>query len=294
MNLNNLSLPHPVLGLGDDMQGEYSVECNKEIFIDRIILKITHALKHDTIAEMINTGNATYGVEINCPQTVFRQMYVSEKNQHEIVINADDLRGKVIINFFIVSAVETSKYNPAAINKDYGNATFSIGEGDVLGYGGSTYFYADKRWKESESISSFMCIIKSDKKDGPMTYDLMSDRINICLPEHDYDNYKQAGGDFKKIFNIYHGALVYPALLYALVKLFIESEDDELLKSYDWYTQLSDRLDYDSRFKDIPRVIENAPLIAQMLLSSKEDGMPIARTLSCVKDIVDETYKIEE
>lgn len=294
MNINNLSLPHPVLGASDDISGKYDIDCEKEIFVDRVILNINHKLDNDFFSEMIKNNLAVFGVEINCPQTIFREMFLSEKNQQDIFINADDLRGRVTVSFFIVATADLQEYKPESINKEYGNATFTISKGEILGYGGSTFFYADKRWKESESISSFMCIIKSDKKDGPMEYNIMSDRINISLPEGDYYNYKQAGNDFKKIYNVYHGALVYPALLYALVKMFSDNDEDDILKTYAWYEQLCDRLDNDSKFKEIERTVENAPLVAQMLLSSPEDGTPISRTLSCIKDIVDETFKIKE
>lgn len=291
MNINNLSFPHPVLGVGDDISGKYDVDCEKEIFVDRVILKIDHKLDNTSLFEMINKNSAIYGVEIKCLQTVYRQMFFSKNVQQEIIINADDLRGKVEINFFVVALGKTQKYRPSAVNGEYGNAVFTVSSGEVLGYGGSTYFNADKRWKESESVSSFMSIIKSkEKKDGPIEYFLMNDRIIISLPENDYDNYKKAGSDFKKIFNVYHGALVYPALFYALTKIFDNKETDEILKTYSWYEQLSDRLDSDSRFKNIEKTSENASLIAQTLLSSEEDGMPISRTLKCVRDIIEATF----
>lgn len=287
MNITSLSLPHPVLGIGDDIKGKYDPGCDKEIFIDRIILRIKHELDNESLSKMIKNGEAVFGVEINCPQTIYREMFLSEKNLQEIIIDSDCLRDKVTINFFILASDKTDIYKPSSVNSEYGRKSFDISEGEVLGYGGSTFFYADKRWRESESVSSFMTIIKSDKKEGPIEYNLMSDRINICLPEKDYYDYKKPGNDFKQLYNVYHGALVYPALLYALIKIFNDNEDDSILKTYSWYDLLSDRLDNDSRFKGMDKTIENAPLVAQTLLSAKKEGTPITRTIKCINDVIE-------
>lgn len=294
MDINNLSLPHPVLGLEDDIRGKYEVSSEKEIFSDRIILKFNHNLDNTTLKEMIQKNTAVFGCEINCPQTIYREMFLSEKTSQEVFLDSDDVRGKVILNFYVLAHGKPNKYKPAPLHEDYDNSEFLVSDGEVLAYGGTTYFYAEKKWKESESVSSFMCIIKSGEKEGPVEYEFMSDRINICLSEKDYFNYQNTLSDYKKIYNVYHGALVYPALVCALVRIFNDSEGDEMLKSFSWYEQLSDRIENDSRLKNIEKTIENAPLISQTLLSNKDSGMPLSRTLSCVKEIVDDTYKIND
>lgn len=294
MDIYNLSLPHPVLGLGDDIDGKYEILSEKEIFSDRIILMVDHVLNNVTLKEMIKRSDAIFGCEINCPQTIYRKMFLSGKPKQEIILNSDDVRGKVIINFYILAHGTPKKYKPSPLNTDYDDSEFLVSDGEVLAYGGSTYFYAEKKWKEAESVSSFMCIIRSDKKEGPVEYELMSDRINICLPEEDFFNYQNTPSGFMKIYNVYHGALVYPALVYALIRIFNNSEGDEMLTSYLWYDQLNDRIQSDSRFKNIERTVENAPLFAQTLLSNKDSGMPLSRTLKCVRDIAEDTYKFND
>ena len=97
MKVNKLSFPHPVLGLGDDVAGVYSIEFkNESVELDRDLIKlnIKHVLANKTLEKLVSDGFAQYCIEVQCPQTVFKESYFSQNSEHLIKIPANYLRNK--------------------------------------------------------------------------------------------------------------------------------------------------------------------------------------------------------
>jgi len=103
MKINNLSLPHPVLGLADDVIGEYHANCDVKLEKEKISISVLHNIFHETIKKEIASGNLKYCVDINCPKTMYRKTFLSENTKQLIEIESVELIDKVVLSFFVIS-----------------------------------------------------------------------------------------------------------------------------------------------------------------------------------------------
>lgn len=282
MKIDKLSLPHPVLGLGNDVDGTY--RANASIRLGRYVINVivNHGLSNKTLEDLLNEKAVAYCVEINCPQTFYRKAFLTTEPSQIIEIPSDDLRDKTEISFYIVSTKENNNYVVDGANEDYKGFEFEIKKGDVLGYGGHTFFIAAKNWEDVRAVSSIMVIKKSDKETGPFTIDLNFEKIVVYLPKQDFEVYRRASS--RGFDPIFHSSIVVPVLMHAISQMMIPGET--LFENTRWYQILEFRkTDEGLEKKWSP---ENIPEIVQALLEN-----PLTRTLNRVEEIIDSSFEEE-
>lgn len=284
MKIDKLSLPHPVLGLGDDVKGSYQVSSSVKLGKERIAVTVNHGLVNETIEKLMEDKIVAFCTEINCPQTLFRESFTTFEPNQIIEIDSTNLRDKVDVRFYVTAKRDISGYSIVGANPDYQDSTFEIAKGDVLAYGGDTSFIAAKRWEELKSISSFLVIMEGSKEEQPFEIYLNSDKIIVYLSKKDYAVYKRAS---KHGFDpIFHSSIVVPALSYALQQtMTAEGNPYENLK---WHQVLEFRKANDQRLEKIEWSPEYAPKIAQILLEN-----PFTRTLNRIENIIDTSFSVE-
>lgn len=277
MKINNLSLPHPVLGIGDDVRGSYNVVFKYKLEKDKITLYIKEELFNRTLKSLIETKKALFTVEVNCYQTFFRKSFLFSEENYVIENPSLELRGKVNVTFYITAAQDILDYQIDEANEDYAGYKFEITKGDVLAYGGGTSFPAPKDWQALMAVTSFMEIEEYDKPEGPVHFVLTQEKVVIQMAKNDfkrYNEYKTA----KDLYPIFHGSFVFGALQYLLYNM--HSSDE--YKDTDWYQVLEERLKTEEKFKDLDLMqVEHIPEIAQRLLDN-----PINRELLGIKNVV--------
>jgi len=284
MKIDKLSLPHPVLGLGDDVAGSYQVSSSVKLGKEQIMLIVNHGLANETIEKLMDENVVAFCTEINCPQTLFRESFTTVEPNQTIEVASENLRDKVEVRFYVTAKQDISGYSVVGANPDYQGFTFEIAKGDVLAYGGSTSFIAAKRWEELRSISSFLVIMEGEKEEQPFEVYLQSDKIIVYLSKKDYAIYKRAS---KNGFDpIFHSAIVVPALAYALQQ--VMTAEGNPYESLKWYQVLEFRKANDKELEKIDWSPEFAPKIAQILL-----GNPLTRTLSRIENIIDTSFSVE-
>lgn len=261
MRINNLSLPHPVLGKGDDVAGSFNGEYMVELGRDNIIIEFNMHLDNKTLLSMINDKKAAFTIEITCPQTFFRRAYQFQGETFTKQIPSSYLRNKVEVSFFICSLETMPQYKIVGSNSDYAGYDFNIEQGDVLAYGGSKSFFAPKIWQLSGNIGPFMTIEKYNAVSGPVFYDLTMDSIVIKLSTHDFDLYNQLKG-IKNYYPTFHASFVYPALIYALKDMASDQNEDK-----DWYQGLADLMENNDECRQYSlEDEEKIPQLAQVIL----------------------------
>lgn len=277
MKLDNLSLPHPVLGISDDIAGTYVVENpNIDLRNDPVIIKIKHSLSNKSLEHLIHDNKVAFCTEIHCKNAFFRQVYSSFNDQQEIRINANDIRDTVDLLYFLIAEVDIPDYSIEGTNSDYAKNTFYISKGDVIGYGGETSFIAEKKYQAYKAVSSFMDIVRDDTVDsGPIKVDMSGDKITVHMPKNEYLQYSTVRKD-DKISTIFHSSIVFPVLVQAIAQL--NNRDYEESK---WVQILKDRLASDDKLIGVDN--SEVVKIAQILLDN-----PIKRTLDKIEQIVSE------
>lgn len=278
MKTNKLSFPHPVLGVNDDVSGEYKIKSSPMIFDENEIkIEINHILSNSTLENLIKEGGASFCVELNCPQTFYRHAFLSSDNKQLITLKSKDLRSKVFVSFFIVAQKDINDYQVKGSNSDYSDFKFEVRKSDVLAYGGDTFFIAGKRWESLKMVDNFMEVEKYDKKNGPAKFVLSPEKIIIQLPENDFQKYNNVyrAQNFSSYFL---SSIAFPALLYAVSEMIHNTEANEESM---WYQIIDARKQQEKNLQNISWDSENIPEIVQELLNN-----PIEKTLGCIEKTI--------
>lgn len=282
MKINNLLLPHPVLGRGDDVVGEFKIlEDGFAVYQDeqKTRLSVSFILKNETLEKLISKDEASFNIEIECPATFFRKSFLFTKNQCEIEIEKNNLRGKVHVSFYITSNIKIPDYKIIGANSDYADASFEINEADVIGYAGSTSFSAEILWEDLRRLFNIIKIEKDmEREEGSAMFNLNGDIIYITLSKTDYikyENYKEENDSYTPI---YHASIVLPALIFALNEMMSEERVQDY-RELKWFQVLDSRRVNDDEIRSLWQP-ENIPDIAQKMI-----GGPISKVLSSIETI---------
>lgn len=214
MKIKSLSLPHPVLNLRDDLEGELEVKFDVNFTKDKVFVSTKGRFSNSSIKRLINEERAVFCMEVDCPSTVYKRGFLSKELEFEKGIDRSIIRNKLTVGFYIVATKDISSLEFEGANSIYGTNEFSIEKGDVIGYGGEVSFPVLSSWKEAESPSSIM-EIESRERRKIMEVILRGHKIKIVLPEEDKKSYQKTS-DFSNIAAIHHAILVLPVLTYAI------------------------------------------------------------------------------
>lgn len=138
MKVNSQTFPYPMLtpaDAGDDyINGSF--ECalafSDDVTDDNFItLQYSFMLTVDEIFEAINMKNATFSLEINCPETLYRTV---EKlgGRGFLKIDATQLHGRVNFTPLVVLTSPIANFKSVDFNPEYGNQEFDLMPGDIL------------------------------------------------------------------------------------------------------------------------------------------------------------------
>lgn len=278
MKINDLSLPHPILGNGSDIKGKHSVAIDLRMEREYIYIDAIHKLINKSLQRLVKARKAAFCTHVHCKKTFFREIYNGHELKQNVVIPQDKVRDRVEVEFYVIAQKNINSYKLDGFHSDYKGIVFRIEKGDVLSYGGGFSFIADKEWIATKGISNFMAIQPSKQVKGGMEINLDDDKIIILLPEEDYQRYQMhhKTPTFEAIF---HSSIVLPALIYTLSQMFAD-ENAGNLKDFMWYQCLEERLKNDAILKQIPKDAANTPAIAQAILDN-----PLNRTLMAMEMI---------
>ncbi len=283
MRISNLSFPYPVLGVKDDIHGQHKVAVEIRLAEDNIYVKATHTFFNESLEELIREKKAIFCAQIICSKTFFRNVYLSQDKNQEIVIPQDQLRDKVSVDFFVVAKKDIPNYANKKAHKDYSGYKFFVGKGDALSFGGNFSFVAAKQWMASKSVASFMAIICGDRETGPMKIDLTrgDGKIVIELSSKDYERYCK-NSKSEVFYPLYHSCIVFPALMYALIQMSTPDGKDDYGDRL-WF-QILEEKKKDKKLAELDwSDPSNAAEIAQTILDE-----PLNRVFNSIEELTND------
>lgn len=269
MNYNGRTYPYPVLGINENFiddinKDNFKPTLNVSSDYRKIKLEVTYQLRNEELLKQIKTNKVEFCMQLYCRSTMFRHSFLSKKQTEIFELNATALRDQVEVDFFICAIEDIHSYTNTQFSLIYAGSSFEIEAGDILAFGGSTIFFANKSPEELKNISSFMSIISENMSDEPMKIDYDNDKIIIILSEEDYENYGLIK-DLSSFTSTLHSSVVLPVL--AEVIRYMETIDGQDYKDKKWFIILSKLLE-DKKASD--------PLIkAQKILD-----LPVNRSFS--------------
>lgn len=275
MLISNVSLPHPVFGLNDDyLNGTYETEVKVAPTESLMSFIIEHKLPNKAIEKLISSGKILFCIEVNCPSTLYRNSFLSREKTQRFEISQDLLRGRFSITFYVSANEDLGNYKNEEFNPDYKNTAFDLKKGDVIAYGGISYFTAIKDWNALKSLKTYMNIAPGSET-GYMEVILGTEKITVLLPDEDYKKYLDVIV-YEEIPPIIHSSIVYPAILYALRQI---SKDIESQEGKEWFEFLKFKKEQDPELKTFEwqQSEDEISRFAQCLL-----GKPIKRMIDAL------------
>ncbi len=254
MRYNNRHFPHPVLGIEDDIVGEFSAELTFKSDKENITLSSTFRLNEQYIQKLLDNGKAYFLIQVYCSGTMYREVFKTKSSLPEpIKIPSFKLKGEVEVHFFICAVNDIDDFFSTNFNTEYKGTKFSIQKSDLLAYGGKAKFTANKSPEELKSVSALIRIKNSHQKNHPMWNEYDGEKIEIMLCEEEYNNYQVVLKN-KVFHNLLHSSIVLPALIDALYYIDLPEGKDCVDKR--WYKELR-RIKAESKVHDCLRIAQN-------------------------------------
>lgn len=219
MNLTNISLPYPVLGISDDVYPLLKEDCiqmtpskTRTSFCFDILLK----QENEDISLLIEKRRAEYVCEVNCPKTYYRKCFTSSSPQIHIEISKHLICREVSFTCLIIAKTNIYNYSNKKFHPDYQGYSFDIGVGDILAAFGKATYNIDIAYDKLQTAGAFMQIRQDMGGNESVSFNVASDKIEILLPTYLYKAYENKLGHNSSFSEIIHASLVLNALTYAL------------------------------------------------------------------------------
>lgn len=260
MNLNNISLPYPVLGVSDDvlpLLPDNAVQFELSADVRNYKFDIELRFDNPDILRLIENEKAEYSCEYECARTMLRRCESSHNPHFTIVIPRYAVNGRLNFNCFVSVKSSINDYSNKGFNSDYEGFSFDMSPGDILVAFPQFHYDADIRYDKLQAAGSFMQIRESNLHEQ-VFFDISGNKIEILLPPSLYQLY--CNPIVKGAAEIIHSSLVLNALTYALLN--IEAHDQTT-----WAKTIYYRLDNETEFsREELEDPSNVPGIAQRLL----------------------------
>lgn len=261
MNLNNISLPYPVLGISDDVlptlpnDAVYVSEPTKDA--RNYTFKIDLKFDNQDIQYLIDKKKAAFSCEYECARTMMRCCVASFEPHFSIVIPRNAVNGRINFNCYVSVKEPIIGYSNRGFNPDYDGFTFDMEPGDILVAFPRFHYDADIRYDKLQAAGSFMQIRESNLNEQ-VFFDISGNKIEILLPPAHYKLY--CNPIVKGAAEIIHSSLVLNALTYALLN--IENHEQTT-----WAKTIYYRIDNEEGFSRAElQEPSNIPGLAQRLL----------------------------
>lgn len=277
MKFNDISFPHPVLGISDCISG--TIDFTDEVLSNKDSYRIKFELvqNNEELNRLLSEKKAEYFCEVTCTSTLYRNVYTSPERIITFELPKRQVKGKVEFTCLLVSKCNIPGYVNVDAHSDYSGFTFDIDAGDVLAVFGKYSFNADIKYERLKAVSEILTVIPTDEFDVT-NINLDSSKIEVQMPENDYEKFAGSYSGDEKYIPIFHSSIVLNALLVALYNL--NNYTDKF-----WAMAILYRLN-EKEFENLDiKESENIPEIAQKLL-----GNPLNRLLAGI-DNLEEHYE---
>lgn len=280
MRIKYKLFPYPVLceEIDDYKNNKFDVEPIVEKDINRIIIKFNVAIEDKKIKDMIEIGQVEIVYHIECPKTLFRRIYKSNSLENEVYIDNKELNGSVEICCFIIAKNNIDTYKNLNFNDDYGDNSFSIQKGNILGFYNLPRINIIKDTEDLAKMSSIFSILRSsDTSEEGMSIRIEEDKIKIWLRDNEFFKYKDLVR-FAKFQPLIHAMIILPTLIYVFDM--IEKDGEDEYESCRWFKALEKTL-RNSNIVLNRETIENhnSYKLAQKLLN-----LPVNRALMTIDE----------
>ena len=233
-------------------------------------ISVHYKLNAIHVEKLINSGAASYGLEIQCTSTWYRDLKLSNNADDKIFIPSTLIHQRVDICPCIVSCADISEFLSEDFSEEYQGIQISINRGEVLAIGNRKKFdalYKEDIIKKSESIIHFSVSPNDTIESVEYDYDV----IQIHLPPRQWELYDNIGQYEPWKIPMLNAIYATPIITEAIT---IICHDEEMgidgpMSNYAWYKTLKYMIGKlaNNDLTKYRKLLKNTISTAQMLLN---------------------------
>lgn len=260
--------PHPVLSNDRDDYIDSSFSNNLIIdhIADKLVFRFNSLLDNEDILRLINNKKASLIYRIESSQTMYREVFMVDFGENKIYIDESDLKGKIVVETYIVALENIYKFKSCKFHSDYKGLVFNLLRSDIIAIGEKFNFRLDKDMEELYNIPSIFLISRVDDENMDMRVSFEGEKINIILNNEDYVS--QQNLSTNPVYQpILHAMIIMPALIY----LFTDLQDADDLR----FEELSEK----RWFKSIDGILRKMNLALESYYIRQESPYRLAQLI---------------
>lgn len=230
MQIKNKYYPYPVIAAGNDSYEDTSFTSDADYAVDAHHVKLVLCAETDNqmLNDMIKKGSVKYAHHIECPQTCFRKLVLTDEKMHEEIIHESMLNGVVQVCTFLMANEDLIGYANPNFAKDYRGIKFNLDRGCVMAIGSQINITINKEKEDLSRTSSIFSIRKDrDPSHTELHVSTTGEKIVVLIPEKTCNQYLALSNEALFV-PVLHAMVIMPALMQVLVELKEAARRDEL------------------------------------------------------------------
>lgn len=242
MQIKNKYYPYPVIAAGNDSYEDTFFASDADYAIEAHNVKLVLCAETDNqmLSDMIRSGSVKYAHHIECQQTCFRKLVLTDEKTHEEIIHESLLNGTVQICTFLMANEDLAGYANPNFSKDYRGIKFNLDKGCVMAIGSQVNITINKDKEDLSRTSSIFSIRRDhDPSHTELQVSTTGAKIVVLIPEKTCNQYLNLSNQAMFV-PVLHSMVIMPALMQVLSEL-KEAAQQNILYNYEdlrWFRGL--------------------------------------------------------
>lgn len=242
MQIKNKYYPYPVIAAGNDSYEDATFTSDADYAMDAHNVKLILCAETDNqmLNEMIKSGSVKYAHHIECQQTCFRKLVLTDEKVHEEVIHESLLNGIVQICTFLMANEDLVGYANPNFAKDYRGIKCNLDKGCVMAIGSQVNITINKDKEDLSRTSSIFSIRRDhDSSHTELQVSTTGAKIVVLIPEKTCNQYLNLSNQAMFV-PVLHSMVIMPALMQVLSELKDAAQQNALYNYEDlrWFRGL--------------------------------------------------------
>lgn len=242
MQIKNKYYPYPVIAAGNDSYEDATFTSDADYAIDAHNVKLTLCAETDNqlLNDMIKNGSVKYAHHIECQQTCFRKLVLTDEKIHDEIIHESLLNGIVQVCTFLMADEDLVGYANPNFSKDYRGIKFNLDRGCVMAIGSQINIAINKDKEDLSRTSSIFSIRRDhDPSHTELQVSTTGSKIVVLIPEKTCNQYLNLSNQAMFV-PVLHSMVIMPALMQVLSELKEAAQQNALYNYEDlrWFRGL--------------------------------------------------------
>ena len=240
MQLRGKYFTYPVITDDNRYYDNSSFSSDVEQTLDgyNIKLNLTAELVNPELEERLKNKDVIIAHHIECPQTCYRKVVLTNESSKEFVLKDGEVDGVVQICSFLVANKKIVKYKNSSFAKDFKGFAFDIERGCIMAVGNQINLRVNKIRDDLANTNSIFSIVPCmDETETNIAVNTGGTKIVISVPRETFSIYSNMSSNLE-IQPVMHSLLIIPALTYALTEIKEARTHLYDYEEYRWYRSL--------------------------------------------------------